>query len=123
MDIEMLQIEVKSWLVTCFGEQIAQNKLERNDRFIEESLELVQSLGYTKERVLALVDYVFDRPVGQPIQEVGGVLITLAALCYPNKINLDSAAHQELHRITEPYTMNKIREKQANKPTGSALPQ
>jgi hypothetical protein len=119
---ESFQARVAGWMQQCFGPEIAADKLERNDRFIEESLELVQSLGYSQDRAHALVDYVFGRPIGDPSQEVGGVMVTLAALCEPSSIDMTDAAETELARILQPEIVAKIRAKQAAKPTGSALP-
>jgi hypothetical protein len=68
------------WLKRCFGEVIASDIAERNHRFLEEALELVQSLGCTKSEALQLVDYVYGRNVGQVRQEIGGVMVTLSAL-------------------------------------------
>ncbi len=39
---EQFQPNVQPWLLSCFGEQIANDKIERNHRFLEEALELVQ---------------------------------------------------------------------------------
>lgn len=118
-----IQKKVGEWLIQCFGEEIASDKLERNDRYIEESLELVQSCGYTRDRAHDLVDYVFDRPVGEKHQEVGGSIITLAALCVAQDINMQAAGYEELARITQPEVMKKIQIKQATKPRNSPLPQ
>jgi len=71
------------WMHECFGPTISADKVERNDRFIEEALELAQASGYSKDRAHALVDYVFTRPQGEINQEVGGVMVTLAALASP----------------------------------------
>lgn len=116
------QSRVQGWMQTCFGPTISADKVERNDRFIEDALELVQALGYKRQRAHALVDYVFDRPIGEPSQEAGGVMVTLAALCEPNGLDMDAAAETELSRILAPEVVAKIRAKQAAKPTGSALP-
>jgi hypothetical protein len=74
MNILAFQGGVGDWMKSCFTEEIIQDKLERSDRFIEESLELVQACGYSADRAHALVDYVFNRPVGEPFQETGGVI-------------------------------------------------
>jgi len=121
--IDNFQQRVARWMQKCFGAEIAADKMERNDRFTEEALELVQSLGMPKERVLALVDYVYGRDVGDPPQEVGGVLVTLAALCTPNDISMAQAGETEVERIEAHEIVEKIRAKQASKPVGSALPQ
>lgn len=115
------QDEVHDWLISCFGPEIASDRVERNHRFIEEALELVQALGCTKEDVLMLVDYVFNRPLGDPPQEVGGVSVTLAALCQANGLDQEDCANTELDRIW--HMVDTIREKQKNKPKGSALSQ
>lgn len=113
---------VSEWLLACFGPDVAADKLERGDRFLEEALELLQATNYPRERVASVVEYVFDRPVGEPGQEVGGVMVTLGALCHAHRINLERAAEVELARIESPRIMEKIRAKQAAKPHGSAWP-
>ena len=115
------QSRVNDWMMVCFGPEIAADKLERADRFIEEALELSQTWpDFTAERAHALVDYVFNRPVGEPAQEVGGVMVTLAALCNTGGIDIETAAETELARVWT--KVDAIRAKQAAKPTGSALP-
>ena len=112
---------VDSWMVACFGEEISADRLERCDRFIEEALELTQTNpAFTADRAHALVDYVFGRPVGETHQEVGGVMVTLAALCSALDIDMDDAGDFELARVWT--KVEAIREKQKAKPTGSALP-
>jgi hypothetical protein len=116
------QSRVLPWLMECFGAEIAADRVERCDRFIEEALELAQSLDWPKERAFALVDYVYGRPAGEPFQEVGGTMVTLAALCQAAGLDMDANGETELARIMQPEIVQKIRAKQAAKPTGSALP-
>ncbi|MGV1939501.1 hypothetical protein ACQZ5D_03430 [Agrobacterium sp. 22-211-1] len=111
---------VAQWLLECFGPAIAADKTERADRFIEEALELVQSVGYPAERIIALIGYVYARPIGEPVQETGGVMVTLASFCLVHGINLNEAAQLELARVWT--KIDAIRAKHASKPTGSALP-
>jgi hypothetical protein len=118
--IDSFQSRVLPWLLSCFGEEIANDKVERNHRFLEESLELVQSLGCTQSEAHQLVDYVFGRPVGEPIQEAGGVMVVLAALCLANKLDMHEAGEIELSRIWT--KVEQIRAKQAAKPKHSPLP-
>ena len=115
------QKRVREWVETCFGEKIADDRVERNHRFLEEALELVQSAGCNKDEALRLVDYVYGRPEGEIYQEVGGTITTLCALCEANKIDLACAANDELDRIWD--NVEKIRKKQAEKPKNSPLPQ
>jgi hypothetical protein len=115
------QARVSDWMIACFGEAITSDIQERCHRFFEEATELVQSLGGTASECHQLVDYVFGRPVGQKEQEVGGVAVTLAALCNASGIDYNKAAGDELARIWTKVEV--IREKQAAKPKHSPLPQ
>lgn len=114
------QARVEPWLVACFGEMIAGDREERNHRFLEEALELVQSCGCSANEAHQLVDYVYGRPVGDPPQEVGGVMVTLAALCLANDLDMHVASETELARIWT--KVEAIRAKQAAKPKHSPLP-
>lgn len=107
------QGKINDWMLACFGKEIAGDVEERNWRFLEESLELVQSLGCTKEQALQMVEYVFSRPVGEPKQEVGGVMVTLAALCNAHDIIISFAYQEETRRIWT--KIPEIRAKQASK--------
>ena len=121
MRIGELQTKVNEWVVEAFGQKIADDTTERNHRFLEESLELVQSLGCTADEAHQLVDYVFGRPVGEANQEVGGVVLTLMALCNAKGIEVDRAAEREIERVWQ--KIDQIRAKQASKPQRSPLPQ
>lgn len=114
------QNRVLEWLMECFPMEVCRDKQERNHRFLEESLELVQSLGCTRSEAHQLVDYVFDRPIGEPMQELGGVMVTTAALCWPNELDMEEAANVELARVWRKIDL--IRAKQAAKPKHSPLP-
>jgi len=115
------QRDVDLWMDACFGETIKRDQLERADRFMEEALELAQTLpGFGADRAHALVDYVFSRAVGDRFQEVGGVMVTLAALCNASELDIPDAAETELARVWT--KVEAIRAKQAAKPTGIALP-
>lgn len=114
------QKRVQPWMLACFGAEIAADREERNHRFLEEALELVQSTGCTQHEAHQLVDYVFNRPVGEPAQEVGGVMVTLAALCLANAMDMHHAGEVELDRIWT--KVEQIRAKQAAKPKHSPLP-
>lgn len=118
--MEKFQDRVQPWLIKCFGPDIAYDSIERNHRFLEESMELVQACGCTRDEAHQLVDYTFSRPMGEKSQEVGGVMITLAALCLAHGLDMHGAGETELQRI---WTMvSVIRAKQAGKPKFSPLP-
>lgn len=118
--IEPFQQRVQPWLMACFGEQIAGDKAERNHRFLEEALELVQALGCTEDEARQLVAYVYGRPAGEPAQEAGGVMTTLAALCLAQGLDMHACGEAELARIWT--KVEQIRAKQAAKPRNSPLP-
>ncbi|UGY15255.1 hypothetical protein HAP48_0043140 [Bradyrhizobium septentrionale] len=115
------QGRVAEWMKACFSIDVCRDGIERNHRFLEESLELVQSLGCTASEAHQLVDYVFGRPVGEPKQEMGGVMVTLAALACAHDLDMMPAAETELVRVWT--RIDQIRAKQATKPKHSPLPQ
>jgi hypothetical protein len=108
------QARQAEWMQHCFGPEISADRNERNHRFLEESLELAQANGCTRDEVLKIVDYVFSRPIGQVDQEIGGVMSTLAALCQAAGQNMQAAAEAELAYIWE--NIDQIRAKHAAKP-------
>ncbi|MGJ7523297.1 hypothetical protein ACSFA0_22640 [Variovorax sp. LT1P1] len=109
-----LQTRVEPWLLACFGPVKVGDEEVRNQRFLEESLELVQSCGCTASVAHQLVDWVYSRPSGHKAQEVGGVMTTLAALALVQRIDMHAAADAELARI---WTMvDAIRAKDVVKP-------
>lgn len=116
----LFQDRVLPWMLECFGAAASMDRAERNHRFIEEALELVQSLGCTASEAHQLVDYVFGRPAGEPKQEIGGVMVTLAALCIAADECMHDAGEVELARIWQ--KIEQIRAKQAAKPKHSPLP-
>lgn len=117
------QTRVAYWSIECFGEKIVNDPIERNHRFLEESLELVQACGCTASEAHQLVDYVYGygRYMGEIHQEIGGVMVTLAGLCSAQKLNMNEEGERELKRIWT--KLEEIRAKQATKPKHSPLPQ
>lgn len=114
------QERVHPFMLECFGAKTAWDTTERQHRFLEEALELVQATGCSASEAHQLVDYVFGRPIGEPHQEVGGVMVTLAALCTAAGLKMDRAGDDELARCWS--KIDKIRLKHAAKPKFSPLP-
>lgn len=110
------QQQVFPWTRKVFGTEIAVHKPTRQFRFFEECVELVQSGGATRDQVMAVVDYVYNRPVGEMKQEVGGVMVTLAALCNAYDIDMADEGNIELERVQSDEMIEKIRKKQSSKP-------
>ena len=109
-----------TWILHCFGPEIGADKVERNHRFGEEALELLQAAGGTESEAMQLVRYVYGRPTGEIRQEVGGVMNTLAAFCTAHGLDMMAEAEIELARVWT--KSDQIRAKQAAKPKHSPLP-
>jgi hypothetical protein len=96
--IEYIQQQIRLWIVTRLGQK-AMNLPERGRRAFEESAEVGQALGVTREEAHRIVDHVFDKPVGQLSQELGGAALTLLACAEASKNNLGNCVTNELARI------------------------
>ena len=118
--ISEFQEEVKFTLEACFGPDIPHDVLERGDRYLEESLEFLQSNKYPFSRINEIATHVYSKPEGAPILEAGGAMTTLSAYCNALGINLEMAAFTEVNRVYD--LRDKIKAKQAAKPKGSAVP-
>jgi hypothetical protein len=108
------QARVGAWMRDVFSAGGADLRT-RIDRFLEEAFELAQSLDYDPGRILPIRDYVYGRPIGDPKQEMGGVMVTLAALAGAADIDMDEEGERELTRIHLPEVKAKIMAKQASK--------
>lgn len=114
-ELEGMQFRVWQWVTSTFGLPTADDVRERSLRFVEEALELAQSLGMSDSTAHGLVDYVWGRPAGEPTQEVGGVMVTLLALAEQYGIDVFTAALTEIARIETPDVIEKCQRKQAQK--------
>lgn len=121
MDMRDYQGSIDRWMQQTFGSAIAVDKKERNDRFMEEALELVQACGMPKRDIQMLIEYVYNRPEGAKHQEVGGVIVALNALASANDLDVNQCAVLEQERVF--VKIEQIRQKQLNKPRNSPLPQ
>ena len=121
VELDYYQENIKDWTISCFGKDVASNKAERNYRFIEEALELVQACGCTKEECLQLVDYVYGRDKGEVEQEMGGAFITLLALCNAHELEMETIVDKSIEENWK--KIKKIRHKWENKPKFGPLPQ
>lgn len=114
------QARVRAWLSKCLGKPRATDQVERTHRALEEAIELAQACGCSEKDALKLVQYVYSRPVGLVHEEVGGVMVTLAALCSAFDVHLGAAAEAELARDWE--QIEEIRGKAAARLPGTPLP-
>lgn len=122
--LQKFQLDIQYWADTAFGKETSSDLFERKYRFLEEVLELVQTVELpdenAEEECIRLVRYVFSRPKGEPFQEAGGVMVTFALLCNSLKIDAQDAAVVEEQRVWDKIEI--IRAKQALKPKRSSLP-
>lgn len=98
-DLTALQRRVSYWVIKCFGMAMLEDKQERGLRLAEEAIELAQAVDVPRERLLKLVNVVYDKPKGDPVQELGGCLTTLCAMSSSLGENLYSAGDEEVTRI------------------------
>jgi NTP pyrophosphatase (non-canonical NTP hydrolase) len=93
------QAEVARWAAECFGREQATSLPQRGIRLLEEAVELAQAAGCERAMALALVDYVFSRPVGELGREIGGVSTTLLALAEAAGTSADEEEAREVARV------------------------
>lgn len=93
------QIAVAKWVDETFGRDNLMDIRIRAMRFIEEAFELVQSFGLPKEDVLKVMEMTYSREPGVPVQEFGGVGVTLLAMATACGINADDCEERELKRV------------------------
>lgn len=109
------QERIKSWLGQVFDAEVRNSVTERALRLCEEALELAQALECDRAQVHKLVDYVFDRDIGNVGQEIAGTMVTLAAVATAAGVDLEEVSLAEVKRIEQPEIIEKIRARQAEK--------
>jgi NTP pyrophosphatase (non-canonical NTP hydrolase) len=114
-DLAELQNRVGVWMAQVFGPTVAGDTHERGLRLLEEAIELAQALKVSQQNAHRLVDYIFDRPAGEPAQEMGGVFVTLAATADAVGVSLAHAAAREVDRIEQPVIRAKVLARRAEK--------
>lgn len=112
---EVRQHNAMDWATTAFTREQSTNLAQRGVRLLEEAIELYQAavartpvrngdspavaFAEAKIRAHKLVDYVFDRDVGDLGQEIGGVSVCLLVLAEAASLSTDYAEATELHRV------------------------
>lgn len=89
---------VRAWLVSRLGEQ-SLDRRERALRIVEEAVELAQAEGISQSQVIITSDRVYNRPVGEPAQEVGGLMVCVHGWIASTGENLDALTEREVSRI------------------------
>ena len=108
------QTAVMGWLIETFTAQVAYDERERAHRVLEEAVEVFQSMGCGRAEAHAIVDWKMDGDPGDIKQEVGGLLVCVAALCGARALDMNVCAENELASAWE--RQDHIREKQKRKP-------
>lgn len=103
-------IPILEWLNRVWPSQLHDVE-ERAIRFVEEGLELGQALGMSRDQGHRLIDQVFDKPVGNVDQELGGTLITLSALMAVAGLDGVKAFTNEFARVNSAEIIDKIQAK------------
>src|SRR5258708_7676275 len=101
MSRDQRQNAAADWVRDAFGPHTMLALDERAARVLEETVELAQALFVPKAIATKIVDYVYGRPVGNPIQEAGGVGLTLLVVCEAMGVSADIAEHNELMRVLQ----------------------
>jgi len=78
--VQVLKDISVDWGYRCFGKEHMENRVIRALRFAEEAIELAQACGVAEEKINDLTKAVYSKPSGDPFQEIGGVMVTLAVL-------------------------------------------
>jgi R67 dihydrofolate reductase len=95
---------------------------ERVARFFEEAVETCQALGLTHYDADKLLNYTYDRPVGEPKKEIGAALLTLASLCVVAGYDLAECGEADLEKLQRPETIARIRAKRSTRHGRGPLP-
>lgn len=93
------QAVVADWCARAFGIEHATRLPQRGVRLLEEAVEAYQAAGGDKTMAHLLVDYVFERPLGDLGQELGGVAVTLLALAAAAGMSADLEEVREIERV------------------------
>lgn len=109
------QSRIHKWMKRVFTQQEIDNAPERSLRLAEEAIEYAQACGIDTTTLHRLVDYVMQRPPGEPEKELAGVLVTAYAAGVSIGANVDTAFEIELHRISTQKVMERIIRRQSEK--------
>ncbi len=90
---------VGSWVARTFGVAVSQNLKERATRVVEEAIELAQAEGVDYRVIEDLLNHVWRKTPGHPLQEVGGIGVTLLAYCEAKGISAETQEMNEVERV------------------------
>ena len=108
------QAMITDWARMAFGEAEATGIPQRGLRLLEEAIEAFQACGGDEAIAHKLVKYVFEHPLGQIGQELGGVAVTVLALAAAAGLSADEEECREIHRVLS-KPLREFTERNANK--------
>lgn len=101
---------MKNWSKLVFRERyIDITPKIRSLRCLEEMMELCQTENVSEEEIDIIKRQVYDKPKGEPLQELGGVMTTLAGYACTRDFDIEEAFWSEYERICDPVIMEKVR--------------
>lgn len=106
-----LQNKIDFWVKRCFG---FQSLRIRSLRFLEESIELVQASDITYEDCLRILEQVYNKPKGDPFDEIGDVVLNLASLSSWYGEDIEKSGYSTLYKLFSSDD-GEIRKKQSEK--------
>jgi len=110
-----LQGRVNTRVKEVLGLESLLSKPERIMRFIEEAAELAQAVDLPKDKLINLVEYVYNRPKGETEQEFAGSMFTLMALATGFGFDAVQVLEKEIDRVSTPEIIERIRIAHARK--------
>lgn len=93
------QVIAQEWVARAFGPETLARPDQRAARVVEEAVELGQAANVPRDVAHRIVDYVYDRPAGDPQQESGGVLLTMLVYCASIGVLAEDMEVRELDRV------------------------
>jgi hypothetical protein len=90
---------IAGWVRSRLGEKALMDRQERAARLVEEAIELAQAEGVPEIRIVNVARRVYDRPVGEVEQEIGGIGVCLLAYCHASGFNFVTLTDREVTRI------------------------
>jgi hypothetical protein len=99
MNRDARQRLVRVWAIAAFGKDEATSVPQRGVRMLEEAIEAAQAAGVTADMAHELVTYVFGRPTGELVQELGGLAVTTLLLAEAALMSADIAECTEISRV------------------------
>lgn len=89
---------VLHWAKSVFGD-VAMDPTERALRMMEEAAEVAQGVGVPLDIIQRTVARTYQRPVDDPAKEIGGLLVTVYALCGRLQLDPEFLLDTEVERI------------------------